>query len=139
MLLGVLASACSAGVHSTASRPTYLAQAALTKCEVGEPSMNCCIKKFPLTPAESCGATAADIADALEGAKVLNEATQATEPEATKKPKEEGDPDEGYRQHCIDMFVLCQHRKWTGNCHDCLRYCQGQKQWPFHLCGGGTR
>ncbi len=68
---------------------------------------------------------------------MLNEAAQSTDEEGQEKAKEKPpaeDPDEGYRQHCIDMYVLCQHRKWSGNCHDCLRYCQGQKQWPFNIC-----
>ncbi len=119
-----------------AGRPPFLAQAALTKCEVGEPSMNCCIKKYPLTPAESCGASAADIAEVLNGARVLNEAAQAAE-DSAKANEEEEDPDEGWREHCRDVYVLCRDQKkprWVGPCDDCLRNCHGQKQWPFHWC-----
>lgn len=135
-LLGLFASGCASGAYSMASRPPYLAQASLTKCEVGEPSMNCCIKKYPLTPAESCGATAADIAEAFRGAKALNDAAKAAESSA-KATTGEDDPDEGWREHCQDMYVLCRDQKkprWEGPCDDCLRNCHGQKQWPFHWC-----
>ncbi|MCP3143729.1 hypothetical protein [Pyxidicoccus xibeiensis] len=94
--------------------------------------MVCCIKKFPTTAAESCAATAVEVAEVLAGLQVLGETASAVTDGAPEEDEE--DPDEGYRQHCIDMYVLCVHRKWTGDCHDCLRYCQGQKQWPFNIC-----
>lgn len=98
--------------------------------------MVCCIKNFPATPVQSCGATVVEVAEVLNGAQVLGEAAGAADEGAQGKADEDAaeDPDEGYRQHCIDMYVLCVHRKWTGNCHDCLRYCQGQRQWPFNIC-----
>ncbi len=135
-LLGLFASSCAPRVYSMASQPPYLAQAALTKCEVGEPSMNCCIKKYPLTPAASCGATAADIAAVFHGAKALDDAAREAEDSAKAKAKED-DPDEGWREHCGDMYVLCRDQKkprWVGPCDDCLRNCHGQRQWPFHWC-----
>jgi hypothetical protein len=24
--------------------------------------------------------------------------------------------------------------RWTGNCHDCLRRCEGQHEWPSDMC-----
>jgi len=137
-LAELLASGCASRAYPLASRPTYLAQAALPKCEVGEPSMNCCIKKYPLTPAESCGATAADITEVLSSAKALDDAAQAAKDATQAKAKEgEDDPDEGWREHCRDMYVLCRDQKkprWVGPCDDCLRNCHGQRQWPFHWC-----
>jgi hypothetical protein len=84
----------------------------------------------------SCGATAAEVTEVLNGVRVLGEATEAVTEQASEKPDEvaEEEPDEGYREHCINMYVMCVNRKWTGNCHDCMRYCQGQKQWPFNIC-----
>ncbi len=99
------------------------------------------IKKFPLTPMESCGATAVEVAEALNGVKVLNEATQPTVDEAAEADgaedaaKESNDPDDGWRQHCKDTYVACKDQKgWVGDCYACFRYCEGQRQWPFHLC-----
>ena len=103
--------------------------------------MVCCIKKFPSTPMESCGATAAEVAEVLNGAKVLNEAAQPDAAEATEEREardaasQEDDPDDGWRQHCRDTYVSCKDQKgWVGDCYACFRYCEGQRQWPFHLC-----
>jgi hypothetical protein len=101
--------------------------------------MVCCIKKFPRTAMESCGAAATEVAEVLNGAKVLNEAVQqegANAPEALKQPTED-DPDEGWREHCRENYVLCRDQKkprWQGDCYACFRYCEGQHEWPFHLC-----
>jgi hypothetical protein len=24
---------------------------------------------------------------------------------------------------------------WTGNCYECLRFCEGQRAWPIATCG----
>jgi hypothetical protein len=145
-LLGALASSCASGVRPTVdpptsltvNPPTYLAQSAATGCRPGDSTMVCCIKKFPLTPMQSCGATAAEAAEVLNGAKVLNEATQPEVNESAEADagKAEGsDPDEGWKQHCKDTYVSCKDQKgWVGDCYACFRYCEGQRQWPFHLC-----
>jgi hypothetical protein len=103
--------------------------------------MVCCIKKFPLTPVESCGATAVEAAEVLNGAKALNEATKPAVNEAAKADGQkdatatEDDPDDGWKQHCRDTYVACRDQKgWVGDCYACFRYCEGQRQWPFHLC-----
>lgn len=47
------------------------------------------------------------------------------------------DPDTGWKQHCIDTYVLCRGQKkprWVGDCYACFRNCEGQKQWPFDSC-----
>ncbi|HYO72308.1 MAG TPA: Wall-associated protein precursor [Archangium sp.] len=38
--------------------------------------MSCCIQRWPLSAAENCGATAAEIAEVLNGARVLHEMTR---------------------------------------------------------------
>jgi hypothetical protein len=148
-LMGVLGAGCaSAGRPATVppadlpvDPPTYLAQGAVSDCRPWDSSMVCCIKKFPLTALSSCGATAAEIAEVLNGVKVLNEATQPAEDEATEADgakdaaTEEDDPDYGWKQHCRDTYVACKDQKgWVGDCYACFRYCEGQRQWPFHLC-----
>ncbi|WP_152622407.1 Wall-associated protein precursor [Archangium violaceum] len=75
-MLAVLASVtagCSVGAHSTASSPAaasspvYLAQVTCWN------TMSCCIQRWPLSAAEHCGASAAEIAEVLNGARVLHE------------------------------------------------------------------
>jgi hypothetical protein len=98
--------------------------------------MVCCIKKFPLTPMESCGATVVEAAEVLNGARVLNEAAQNAGDEAAKQEDEfanNADLPE-WKQRCIRNYVSCQQEGWTGNCHACLRYCEGQQDWPRDKC-----
>jgi hypothetical protein len=79
-VLAVLASVmagCSVGAHSTAasspaaaSSPVYLAQVTCWN------TVSCCIQRWPLSAAENCGASAAEIAEVLNGARVLYEMTR---------------------------------------------------------------
>ncbi|WP_223752158.1 hypothetical protein [Myxococcus sp. XM-1-1-1] len=60
--------------------------------------------------------------------------------ESGEKSEEKGDPDEGWKQQCMDLYVLCKDQKkprWTGDCYACFRNCEGQRQWPFNLCRQG--
>lgn len=137
VLLVGLMGGCSSGAHSTASQPTYLAQAAFVDCRT---SMECCIKKHPLTAAESCGATSAEIAEALNGAKVLHEATETATLKGVDVPEGEGEDDDGeerpdWNDWCIEQYSRCVDLHWTGNCSDCLQRCQGQRgKWPTNMC-----
>jgi hypothetical protein len=131
----------SQSTYLPVNQPTYLTQSPAAACRLGDSTMVCCIKKFPLTPVESCGATVAEAAEVLNGIKALNEATQpvvdeAPEAEIGKDAVAEGtDLDDGWRQHCRDTYVACKDQKgWVGDCYACFRYCEGQQQWPFHLC-----
>jgi len=135
-LLGGLLLGCSSGAHSAAGRPVYLAQAVFVDCKN---SMECCIKKFPATAMESCGATAAEAAEVLNGGKVVNVAPATATLKGVDEPeREEGDngkerPD--WRQYCIEQYTDCQTYKWTGNCSDCLHRCTGQRgKWPSDMC-----
>ncbi len=96
--------------------------------------MVCCIKKFPTTAAASCGASAGEVAGVLNGLRVLNEAaTAADEEEDTDDFANNADLPE-WKQRCIRNYVSCQDEGWTGNCYDCLRSCEGQKEWPRGKC-----
>ncbi|HEX5746363.1 MAG TPA: Wall-associated protein precursor [Archangium sp.] len=106
-MLAVLASVtagCSVGAHSTASSPSaasspvYLAQVTCWN------TMSCCIQRWPLNAAEQCGASAAEIAEVLNGARVLHEMTQ---PEGDRLEEETQAPsdaevaeDSGEPPHC---------------------------------------
>jgi len=101
-----------------------VAQATPSVCKPYDPSLICCIKKFPFTPVESCAAAPEDIFEALNGLKMaIDEGEFANN--ADLPP---------WKQACIKGFVLCQNEKWTGNCYDCLRYCEGQREWPANKC-----
>ncbi len=107
-------------------------------CRAGDYTMTCCIKKYPYDPVGACGATASDIEEALKAGAALENALQRRSDEGEEEEdEEEGDPDEGWKQHCIDTFVQCRGQmnpRWVGDCHACFRLCEGQRQWPFHLC-----
>ncbi|MDY7226074.1 hypothetical protein [Hyalangium rubrum] len=141
VLFGELAGGCSTGAHSAASRtsePIYLAQSAVVDCRN---SMECCIKKFPTSAAESCGATAAEIAEILNGAKVLHEASETATLKGVDVPERGEERDDGeerpdWREHCIEQYTRCIDLKWTGNCSSCLARCMGQRGlWPEDMCG----
>jgi hypothetical protein len=110
----------------------FAAGAAAALCQPGETSVVCCIRKFPLSPVESCAATEAAALKVLNGLKMAYEATQAA-----------GDKDDDFannldlpewKQRCIRNYVDCKNEGWMGSCYQCLRYCQGQQEWPFNQC-----
>lgn len=39
-----------------------------------------------------------------------------------------------WKQDCIRKYNRCQDRRWMGNCHDCMRLCEGQHEWPEEMC-----
>ena len=103
--------------------------------------MSCCIQKHPLTAAESCGASALEIAEVLNGARVLHEATNtgeqgATDPDVSKVDDFANNSHlPAWKQECIRNYVACQNEPdWQGACYDCLRRCEGQQDWPFEMC-----
>jgi hypothetical protein len=125
MSCGVLTSGCSAGT------------AAMGLGDCGNNTMTCCIKKYPYDPVGACGATAADIEEAIEVGVMVENALQRKADEGAGEGEEADDPDEGWREHCRDTYVLCQSQKkprWVGPCYDCFRLCEGQRQWPFQMC-----
>lgn len=150
-LEGVLGSSCaSAGRLTTVpfadppvALPTQLAQSAVNACRPGDPSLVCCIKKFPSTAMESCGATLEEVAEVLSGVRVLNEAAEATEHADAAEDAAQGKEDDfannahlpAWKQRCIKNYYACQQEPdWTGPCYDCLRRCEGQREWPIAMC-----
>ena len=53
--------------------------------------MSCCIQRFPTTAARSCGASLAEIAEVLNGAKVLYEVTQTEAVRLEEEAQEQED------------------------------------------------
>lgn len=88
-------------------------------CSPTDSTLSCCVKNNPFNP-ERCGATP-------EEAAVIFTAAAALAYAATVE-------DSAQNQRCIDTYVKCIEQRWTGNCYDCMRYCQGQHQWPLQLC-----
>ncbi len=125
VLWAMLAPGCSAGTTAIG----------LSDC--GNNTMTCCIQKHPYDPAGACGATAADIVDAIEAGVNVENALQRRTDEGAGEGEGADDPDEGWREHCRDTYVWCQDQKkprWLGPCYDCFRWCEGQRQWPYHMC-----
>jgi hypothetical protein len=121
VLWGLLASGCA----TTAS------------CRPGDTTTACCIKKFPLSPQESCAATRAEILETLMALEAAYQATQSTEGEVEDTAEDDFANNAHlpeWKQRCIKGFVDCENKRWTGNCYDCLRYCEGQREWPGRAC-----
>lgn len=89
--------------------------AAMT-CMPGEPSVNCCIKKFPLTPLESCGVPTVDarnllrameMADVIAEAEIPADETEGAEgTEAQAIPAAPEPPDcNGQEHHVISTRI----------------------------------
>jgi hypothetical protein len=141
LLCGWVAVGCSSGAHATASRPeeaaktpVYLAQAVL--CTQKDTTMSCCIKNNPTNAAEACGATAWEVAEVINGARVVNEAAQAAG-EAAKAKEAGKDKIPEWKQKCLDKYNRCTDEDWLGTwrCIDCFRYCEGQQgNWPGDKC-----
>jgi hypothetical protein len=99
--------------------------------------MTCCIKKYPYDPVGTCGATVADIEAAVRVGARIETALERRADEGAGEGEEADDPDEGWREHCRDTYVRCQDQRkprWMGPCYDCFRWCEGQRQWPYHMC-----
>lgn len=106
-------------------------------------TVSCCVQKHPLTPAQSCGA------DPLEAAKILKtlerlyatahpEVKEAAEADVAQVEQEEDWTSIAqlpeWRQRCIKSYYACMNNGWTGRCDDCLRRCEGQREWPTSMC-----
>ncbi len=40
-----------------------------------------------------------------------------------------------WKRECIRFYGDCETEPgWTGACYDCLRYCEGQHEWPTNRC-----
>jgi len=110
----------------------FAAGCAAALCQPGEPSVNCCIKKFPLSPVESCAATEAEALIVLNGLRMAYEAAQNAKDEEDDFANNADLPE--WKQRCIRSYVDCKNEGWMGSCYQCLRYCEGQQEWPFNQC-----
>ncbi len=103
-------------------------------CQPGEPSMDCCIKKFPLSPVESCGASPSDANSVLFAmAAAIAAAEQDHAPEDTDDFANNKDLPE-WKQRCIKSYYACVNQRWKGDCYACIRRCEGQQDWPVRMC-----
>ena len=140
LLWAALVSGCSAGrahyayssgtTHYTHtwSRPVVLAQAATMDCRPTDSTMVCCIKKHPQDAVGACGATQSEVDQVLRAVRAGSDADDDDYTNNDSLPE--------WKQDCVRKYNRCQDRKWTGNCHDCLRLCEGQHEWPSKKCHG---
>jgi hypothetical protein len=139
LLWGVVTSGCSAGrahyaysggttryAYTANSPVVVLAQAATMDCRPGDSTMTCCIKKHPQDPVGACGATQSEVDQVLRAARAGSDADDDDYSNNESLPE--------WKQDCIRKYNRCQDRKWTGNCNDCLRRCEGQHEWPRDMC-----
>ncbi|WP_244981505.1 hypothetical protein [Corallococcus exercitus] len=105
------------------------AAAPLATCTPADSTMSCCIKAHPLSPVDSCGASEAEAVAALTVLKTAYEASRLTEDDFANNAQL---PE--WQQACIRSYVDCKNQGWKGRCYDCLRYCEGQHEWPFKAC-----
>ncbi|HYO67151.1 MAG TPA: DUF2379 family protein [Archangium sp.] len=115
-------STCSGGTHCMTKRSTLLAQAATMDCRPGDSTMTCCIKKHPQDPVGACGATQSEVDQVLRAVRTGSDVVDEDEDEDNfannaSLPK--------WKQKCIKGYNECIEDQWTGNCHDCLRLCEG--------------
>lgn len=125
LMLAVLWGLLSSGCATTAS------------CRPGDTTTACCIKKFPLSPRESCAASRTEILETLMAVDAAYQATRSTEGEDEDEAEDDFANNAHlpeWKQRCIKGFVDCENRRWTGNCYNCLRYCEGQREWPSQAC-----
>jgi hypothetical protein len=94
--------------------------------------MTCCIKKHPYDPAGACGATASDIEQALKSVRADDDIATMTMDDEDEFANNKDLPE--WQQRCIKAYVTCQNAGWMGKCDDCLRYCEGQHEWPIRKC-----
>ena len=120
LALAALVLGCSSSAHSRASRRDYYAQ---TTCA---DSVSCCVQRNPGNP-EACGLSASEAASLMAGAKAAPESAQEWDDSHNASLPE-------WKQRCIRAYGDCQDFGWSGSCYDCLRYCEGQRQWPEDKC-----
>ena len=127
LTVAALTLSCSSPAHSTASRRDFYAQATCTD------SVTCCVQRHPGNP-EACGLSASEAASLMAGAKAAGSA-------ATDEGGASAEWDDSHnanlpewKRRCIRAYGDCQDFGWTGSCYDCLRYCEGQREWPSDKC-----
>ena len=126
LAVAVLCGALASGCATTAS----------ASCRPGDSTVACCIKNYPLSPAESCAASPEEILKTLafmDAAFQADKYAEDVDEDADDFANNAHLPE--WKQRCIKNFVDCENKRWTGNCYGCLRYCEGQRDWPIKTCG----
>jgi hypothetical protein len=88
--------------------------------------MTCCIKKHPYDPVGACGASPSEVEQVLRAVRSDVDEDEDDFSNNASLPK--------WKQKCIEAYNDCQNDGWTGDCHDCLRLCEGQRKWPTKQC-----
>jgi hypothetical protein len=123
MVLAILCSALAAGCAAYA-----------LSCQPGEPSTDCCIKKFPLSPMENCNASLSEANKVLFAMAVAMTAQAGDHsPEDSDEFANNRDLPE-WKQRCIKSYYECVNKSWKGDCYACIRRCEGQQDWPVRMC-----
>ena len=124
-LLTAVSLGCSGIATGTASRRDAYALATCTD------TVTCCLHRNPGMP-ETCGLTASEAASHMAGVKM---AVEAAEEAPAKWDDAHNDALPEWKRECIRFYGDCQTEPgWTGTCYDCLRYCEGQHEWPTNQC-----
>lgn len=93
-------------------------------------SETCCIETHPGNPA-ACGLTAAEAASLMAagvGATGSHGQEEVWDDSHNAKLPE-------WKRRCIRSYGDCKDGWLDGPCYDCLRRCEGQKEWPADMCG----
>lgn len=155
VILTALMGGCSSGAHTAASRPLELGPPPIT-IALPKPSppiylaqatcwdtVSCCVQRNPFTAPQSCGADPAKVESILKTFEMLYatahpEAKEAAEADVASVEQSEdwtsiaNLPE--WKQRCIKSYYACKDKGWSGKCYDCLRRCEGQREWPTSLC-----
>ena len=102
-------------------------------CRPGDTTVTCCIKKHPQDPVGACGATVSEMEAAIQAGAVVDALVSMSRAEEDEFANNRDLPE--WKQRCIRAYVDCQRQGWTGRCEDCLRYGEGQREWPLRRCG----
>ncbi|MFP2904108.1 hypothetical protein ACLESD_03350 [Pyxidicoccus sp. 3LFB2] len=116
-----LALGCANSARSTESWRGHYAQ---TTCMDSE---TCCLLRNPGNP-EACGLSASEAAIFMGGARAATDSATAAWDDSHNADL----PD--WKRQCIRSYGDCKDFGWSGSCYDCLRLCEGQQDWPLHLC-----
>ncbi|GHG84107.1 hypothetical protein GCM10012319_39390 [Comamonas sp. KCTC 72670] len=123
-ILLVASLGCSSSATGKASRRDAYALATCTD------TVSCCIQRNPGMP-EMCGLTASEAASHMAGVKMAVEAAEGA-PAEWDDSHNEALPE--WKRRCIRDYAACKDGGWKGPCYDCLRYCEGQQEWPTDQC-----
>ncbi|NVJ00339.1 hypothetical protein HV824_19725 [Myxococcus sp. AM009] len=123
----VLSLGCSSSATGTASRRDAYALATCTD------TVTCCIQRNPTMP-EACGLTASEAAAHMAGVKTAMEEIAKEEDAPAEWDDAHNASLPEWKRRCIRSYGDCQEFAWTGSCHDCLRLCEGQQEWPEDKC-----